>query len=570
MSKIIQLPQEIISKIAAGEVIERPAFAVKELIENAIDAKADYIRVDIEKSGLQKIMVTDNGEGMNKNDLQLSFLPYTTSKLHTEEDLHSIKSMGFRGEALSSIASISNLTIKSKTKDELAGMTIQLEGNTVISTSPVGISQGTAIRIENLFATIPARKKFLKSLQTEYRQIIQVILSIAMAYPDIHFFVTNNQQTVLDLPKQTLTDRIISILGKATVENLIPISGENSYGKVNGFISKPQLSQTTQNKSYLIVNKRVIKDPAISKVIRNAYGTLLPPQLQPIFILFIKLPNEMIDVNVHPRKEEVHFHDSALIHETISNAVTTSLQSHNLTFQDKRWNKSAEKNSLLENFTVREGNTSTYAADFLRDKIVPYTIKNEALQWDEMVQINNLYILIQTTKGMVLIDQHAAHERILYEQLMTTFKKEKGITHQHELDKTILIDFGTIEKQVLNDNENLFSQLGFDINHFAGNTFKVNAIPELFKDRNIEELLREMIEDIGEFNSPKEVDTRSQRMLTYIACRSALKAGDTLTKAQMKEVVTSLQQTNNNATCPHGRPTQITMTFEELNKLFHR
>jgi DNA mismatch repair protein MutL len=608
MSKIKLLSDSIISKIAAGEVVERPAYAVKELIENAIDAGADYIRIDIEKAGLQKISVTDNGEGMSREDIQLAFKRHTTSKIKDMGDLFRIHSMGFRGEALASIAAISNMTIQSKTKNQTAGTMVEVKAGELKNVSPVGIPVGTTVIVENLFYTVPARQKFLKSLQTEYRHIVQIITNAALAFPHIRFFFTNNKRTVFDLPptrhpeqsegsreeltyqrepsfedpntgssfstsfirNDKLIQRIKTLLGTETFQHLIPLSFEHSYINISGFIAKPQLSTRSQQKQYIFVNNRPVKNKIISSAVKQSYGTLLEPQAYPIFILFIDIPHERVDVNVHPRKEEILFHDNDLISETIHQAVAETLAKHNLTFHDKRWK--TYDSPLQNNFYVRDGSTQSYAAEILKDEVLPWEVEDITnIQPNaDVIQIHNLYIVTQTKKGIFIIDQHAAHERILYEQFLQAFQKRKNLITQYELPKIITIDLSFTEAEIVKGHIEQLKNIGFDIEEFMNNTFKITAIPELFKDRNIKELILEMIDDLSQDKKIKDIDTRSHRMLTYLACRSAIKAGDNLTKQKMKELLEELQQTPNNSTCPHGRPTMIEITDKELKKLFRR
>lgn len=569
MNKIIQLSQHIISKIAAGEVIERPAYAVKELIENSIDAHADYIRIDIEGSGLHKIMITDNGEGMTKEDLHLSILPHTTSKIEKEDDLHNIQSMGFRGEALASISTVSNLTIRSKVTSEIAGNEINLEGNKLVNAGPVGMNSGTSVIVENLFSHTPPRKRFLRSLHTEYRHIVQVVINIALVHPEIRFILTNNRHPVLDLPKQSLEERMDTLLGKATTAHLIPVEFEKSYIKFHGFVSKPQLAQHSTSRSHIFVNKRPIKDTVINTTIRNIYGTLLPSTMQPVFILFFTLPTEMIDVNVHPRKEYLHFHDTAFVQEVLKESITNVLEKNNLTFQDARWKKTGTKNSLRNNFMIRDGNTESYAGELLKDTLTKDILTKKIIRSDDVLQINNVYILSQTSDTLSIIDQHAAHERILYEQLIHTFSSKKQVLAQYSLGTPLLIDLSLDQKITLEENNNQLTRMGFSMELLSGNTCKISAVPKLFKDRNITELLFELVADLAE-ETKHDLDLRTQRMLSYIACRSAVKAGDNLTKAQMKHLITELQKTPNNTTCPHGRPTRVDISLSDLHHLFYR
>lgn len=566
MTKINFLPPELAAKIAAGEVVERPAYAVKELIENSLDAGADSIRIDIEKSGLQKIMVTDNGEGMNREDIQLSYQRFTTSKILKDDDLEGIKSMGFRGEALASIAAISNVTIKSKIKSETAGTEVYITGGKLESISPVGMPTGTSIVVENLFYTVPARQKFLKSQQTEFRMIVQIVSNSALAFPEIRFLLTHNKKTILDLPKnQTPLERAKTLLGNSMVKNLVPLTHDESYVQLSGFIAKPQLSTKSLSKQYLFINGRNVKNKLISSIVKDIYGTLLEPDAYPIFILFLKTPYEMVDVNVHPRKEEVAFHNEETILKAVSQAVSSSLQSNNLTFYDNRWQKSKRDSETV--LHIRDGGTSTYAAEVLKEEILEK--KTKIIKSAEIIQLHNLYLVTETENGFLLVDQHAAHERILYQKFSEAFVSKKKKPEKFKLENPVLLDLSPEEREILKEYIEMFGEYGFEIVE-NDDTFTLISVPELLKDRDNKEIITEMLEDLSEGKIIRDIDTKSERMLSYLACRGAIKAGDKVTKDDAKKLLEDLSKCKNPYTCPHGRPTQIEITMKEMNKLFRR
>lgn len=568
MPTIKPLSSQLISKIAAGEVIERPVFAVKELLENAIDAQAKYIRIDLEQSGLQKIMITDDGIGMAREDILVSFQHHTTSKIQTEEHLNSIQTLGFRGEALHSIATISNLTIKSRCSDETSGTEIYIEEGKLIDQNPIGMPVGTTITVENLFHSVPARKEFLKHPNTEYRHILDLISSIAIAHPEIRFFLTHNTKTIVDIPKHdSLFDRVQLVLGENTARFLLPIQTQDSYIQLNGFIAKPQLHYNSA-KHFLFINNRKVQHTSIVSAVREAFGTLLEPNVFPFFLLFLEIPPHLLDVNVHPRKEQVRiFHEEQVL-DLVKKAVSDVLFQQKLTYIDKRW-KSKNSHEMLEDLYVRDGNTQSYTADLLRKDVVSEFEKQE-IQTTDISQLHNLFLVTQTQKGIILIDQHAAHERILYEQFVEAFQQRKQYVEKFELTKSIILNLSISETEIIQQYAELFSNLGFEIEEFGQNTFKLCAIPLLFKDRNAEQLLREMIDDLYQEKDIKNIDSKTHRMLTYLACRSAIKAGNVLTKEERKKLIQDLQNTKNQFTCPHGRPTQIEISLNELYKMFKR
>lgn len=560
MKKIYPLSEQVIARIAAGEVIERPVYAVKELVENALDAHADSVTVIIEDSGLKKIVVTDNGDGMSKEDIVESIKPHTTSKLI--DDLIGISTLGFRGEALSSIASISQMTIQSRERVDAIGTQITVHVGEVESILPFGMPVGTTVTVENIFSSLPARKKFLKSERTEFRHILEVVIQYALSYKDVRFVLIHNDRTIIDLPKtQVYPDRLEKVLGYNFSEHLLPLIADESYIDVQGFISHPQVASSTQTKQYIFINNRVVTDKTISTAVREAYGNLLDKTQFPIFIFFLNIPYEMVDVNVHPRKEQVAFVNNTLVFDTIKNAVTQTLLSNNLTFH----------NVSFRQFSPRSGTTSSYASTVLKDTVEPWNVKDigKILKKSDVGQIHNLYLTIQTKNGFLLVDQHAAHERILYEQFLEEFKNKQKLNMSKDLKKPIIIDLSFSDSELLNEYLDVFSQLGFEIEEFKGTSYRVNKIPELFIDRDITLLILDVLENIDK-KIESDIDRYSDVMISYLACRSAIKAGEVLTKKEAEGLIQKLESTSHNATCPHGRPTKIEISLRELNRLFKR
>lgn len=573
MNIIHQLPQDIIAKIAAGEVIERPAYAVKELIENAIDAHADYITIQIEESGLKKISITDNGNGMNKEDIQICIHPHTTSKILHIEDLMSIASLGFRGEALSSIAAISNILIRSRTNNDINGTEIVIKNGAVEKIAPIGIPIGTNIIVEQLFHTVPVRKKFLKSQATEFRHIGEIVMQYALAFPSIRFFLQHNKKTMLDLPKnQDRSDRIKMLLGNDLWNNLIPITFTSSYLGIQGFLSKPQRTTKNQNKQFIFVNNRRVQDKLIATAIKEAYGNLLEAHASPIFILFLTLPFEFVDVNVHPKKEQVHFANTSMLFETIKKAVTETLEKKNITFHAIRWKHDPLYDAPTKMlYSAKKGVTNSFAGNILKDSISSWNTAINSIAKDAPIeQLHHLYIITQTLNGFLLIDQHAAHERILFEKLSSEFKKQKKLSITYPLNKTIPIELSFSDAQIVHEHLSFFQNFGFTMEHLRKNVFLLMTVPEFLKDHNAEKLIHELIDSLAQEKNPKAIDQQSNKMLAYIACRSAIKAGDTLTKKQMKALLQTLEKTPNNTTCPHGRPTKIGISLAEIHRLFKR
>ncbi|HSA83415.1 MAG TPA: DNA mismatch repair endonuclease MutL [Patescibacteria group bacterium] len=562
--KIRQLPPNIIAKIAAGEVIERPAYAVKELIENSIDAQATRIVIHLEEAGLKKITVTDNGIGMSLKDLMESFKLHTTSKLTTIDDLNHIASLGFRGEALASIAAISNLYIQSRIKKSVGGSFVDISEGKIVDSGSIGMPQGTTVIVSHLFYTVPARKKFLKSQQTEFRHILGILSHSVLSHPEISFVLTHNKKTIFDLPQTTnFRERLAILFGEKIITNLLPVFYQDTLITISGFIGTPQASTIGTKKQFLFVNRRSITDKLFSSVIKDSYETLLMKKTQPVFFLSLSLPFEQVDVNVHPRKEHVRFVDSTTISMVLHKAIAQTLAENNVTFYDET------------SFGISLGDreiTQSYTGRVLKEQTIPWDIRvrDANVTGKEIVQMHNTYLMTQSRFGMLLVDQHAAHERILYEQFLEAFKQKKKNQPQFQLPKPLLIDLSFSDGQLMLEHLPLFADLGFTIEQFKDNTFLVQAIPMLFQDRNIAELVSEMLADLFEERNLKDIDVLSQKLIAYLACRAAVKAGESLTKKQAKDLIEKLEMTNNNATCPHGRPTKMIIDINQLHRMFRR
>jgi DNA mismatch repair protein MutL len=562
MRKIHRLTPSIIAKIAAGEVIERPAFAVKELIENAVDADASFIEIQIEESGLRRITVIDNGEGMSREDLEVCFLPHTTSKLDTDKEIIGIRTLGFRGEALSSIAAVSHMTISTRTPKDIGGRIIQVRGGIVEDSAPIGAPIGTSVTAEGLFYSIPARKKFLKSAQTEFRHISDLVSHYALMYPTIQFQLKHNKKSVLDLPAVTeISERIRIILGSALAEHLIPVSHEENHLNIEGFIGKPQVASKQNQKQYIFVNGRAVTDRIVQLAIKEAFGSLLPATQTPVFILHLTLPHEIVDVNVHPRKEKITFVNPDLIFSTVKLAVTKTLNDHNITFH---LSKFTDENS------AKRGETQSLAGNLLRETVLPWK-RTDAITIDPkdtVTQIHQTYLITYDKDNIYLIDQHAAHERILFNTFLEQFSEKQQRTRV--LGHPLTISLSLAEKQVLEEYGEIFTDTGISYDIGADNTARITSIPEVFAGRNMERILKDMIADIITGKTGEIRDEGSIRMMKFLACRAAVKAGDVLGEQQMLDLVMNLLSCEQKETCPHGRPTTISLSLEELRHEFRR
>lgn len=579
MGKIKILPENVANKIAAGEVVERPASVVKELVENSLDAQVSQIKVEVESGGIKKILVIDDGTGMDKEDIQKCFLRHGTSKIFQEEDLLSIKSLGFRGEALSSIAAVSKMKIKSKVEKETAGTLLELEAGETKKISSAGMPTGTSIEVSDLFFNVPARRKFLKSSPTEFRHIIDIITTHSLACENIGFVLKHNGKLVFSLEKNlSREEKIKELLGEEVFRNLLAVFFSHPHLKIEGFVSKPSLTAQASYKQFTFVNKRGVKDRVIAAAVKEAYGTLLPAKTYPIFFLYLTLPYEMVDVNVHPRKEEVKFVNSQFIFQSVKAAVSQALVRGDLTPSLQRVTRGPTRLGQVRPPKPRDYNKERAVVG---EKELEKELKfyKELLPWEEelkvrvaeeILQVHNLYLIKPTEEGILIVDQHAAHERILYEKLIESFKSEKKENISQALLLPLTVELSFSEAEILRENLKTLTRLGFEIEEFGRNSFKINSVPNILKAHDIVSLITEVIEDLGQERPPKEVDEKSLRTIVFLACRSAIKAGDPLSKEECRDLLEKLEETKTKYTCPHGRPVKVIISLAELQKMFKR
>jgi len=568
MSIIKVLPKHLVNQIAAGEVVERPSSVVKELLENSIDAKATEIILEIVGAGDELIKVTDNGCGMDATDAKLAFERHATSKIQSQEDLFNIGTMGFRGEAIASIASVSLVKLQTKRNEDSIGTKIETVAGAIESMEECSCNNGTSIEVKNLFFNTPARKKYLKSLSSEYQSILRLFQGIALINPTIHFKLVHNNKFVADYPKsKNLIERINSTLGKHTAENCIPIFYESNEISINGFIGKPELARKGSKHQHLYVNNRPITHSLFNYALAESYHSLLMDGKKPFFVININIAPHLIDVNVHPRKLEIRFVN----------------QSHLFSILRKAAQKTLEKNVLMPSFTVHEEtvdlNTSTSSqsvAPFTYDHSRPAKLNKYSYRKNDekapsmmpIAQIAKSYILAENEEGLILIDQHAAHERVQFEKLMDEFEKSEA--QKQQLLLPITIEFSTLECEIFNQHKETFIKLGFEIELFGKNTFIVQSVPSIIARENIEQIILNVISDLSEDKQTRAVKSPQEKVIEYMSCRSAIKFGKTLSIDEMMELIRQLDTLKRPYTCPHGRPSMIKLSFDELEKRFKR
>lgn len=594
MSIIKVLPESLINQIAAGEVVERPASVVKELVENSIDAGAKNIVVELKDAGKSFIKIIDDGFGMTPEDLELALQRHATSKIRDESDLWKIRTMGFRGEALASISSVSKMVIRSKTADELSGMEIQTVGGEIKVKQEVGMASGTQIEVYDLFFNTPARQKYLKQESTELNHITSIVNTIALAHPELSFKLAHNGKVIFDLARSSdLISRVADIFGKATSEAMLPVFYGGSAFQIEGFIGKPLLSRSTTHHQYFFVNGRPIQHFLLANTIKTAFHSMLMENKKPIFILNIKIDPALIDVNVHPRKTEIRFEDQQTLIKVVYGCVKTALEKNILIpkgfTESQRYMSDSFPKDAMESGEEAAGGIvagkmrSGLQEQFFDYKSVPgHTFEDhrqqqgiqQEVQSDQrfnmkpIVQIFNSYIVAENENGLVLIDQHAAHERVRYEELIAQFEnQEKSV---QPLLMALQMELSNEEVSLIKENMDIFNGLGFEIEPFGGNTFVLHAVPVFLAKENMEEVIKGVLDDILNQKNTSKMHGRREEMLTYMSCRSAIKFGQKISLLEMQALLMQMEKLERPYTCPHGRPTMVSLTLDELGKMFGR
>ncbi len=574
MGKIHILDDATINKIAAGEVIERPSSVVKELIENSIDAGASDIRIEVTKAGKKQIRVIDNGCGMSRDDAELSFLKHATSKISNIEDIETVRTMGFRGEALSSICAVAKVEIITKTMDELSGTKVVVHGGKLMGIASTGTADGTTITVEELFYNTPARKKYLKSDSTELAHIIDVVTGNALGHNNASFTLLHNGTEILRSPAAELHDTIVHIYGGEIARAMLPVYFESDLAKVTGFVSKPSLTRGSPDFQSLYINDRNVGSRAISSALRDGYGTLLPKGRFPVAVLKIYIDTMEVDVNVHPTKNQVRLSHERGICDTVAQAVKIALAQKTLV-PDANLHK---QSLLYENAPgiplVRETGTGFKVSmkdterRLLRTERAGKDDLKSKLRMPEVKvlgQVGAVYIIAETGDGLMIIDQHAAHERIFYEQVRQSRRSDS-----QELIIPINLELDSREKVLMKECIPYLEEFGFRISVFGPGAFAVTAVPNVLGRLENPELIHDMVTDILSEGRIKDETGVFERITKSIACRSAIKAGADCSPSQMQSLIEQLFRTENPYTCPHGRPTMVSFNRQELDKLFKR
>jgi len=612
---IIQLlPDNIANQIAAGEVIQRPASAVKELLENAVDAGANEIKLIINDAGKALIQVVDNGKGMSETDARMAFERHATSKIKNIDDLFRIKTMGFRGEALASIAAVAQVELKTKRAEDTAGVYIEIENSIVTKQEPVAMEHGTSIAMKNLFFNVPARRNFLKSNPSELRHIIDEFIRVAMAFPEIFFSLTSNGQQVFYLERGSLKQRIVQILGNNYNAKLVAVQEKTDYLNIIGFVGKPETAKKTRGDQYFFVNNRFIKSAYLNHAVMGAFNELIAKDSFPMYALFIDLDPSQLDINVHPTKQEIKFEDEKIVYAFVQSAVKHALAQFSITptldFEldagiqqldavnkpyTEEIKSGAASSSLYQTFTQKNqahkveksGNSSLghwrpepkpvkgevesfYGKEFpSHSGIQQTTVTNVATSFADaaIMQVHNAYIIVQNDKGYLLVNQQNAHERILYERFSNAVEG-KAIATQSSLFP-VTIELSTADAVLLNELLPDLHQLGYVLEPFGNNTFVIQGTPADLTQGNEKIALEKMLEQYKHFSSDLKY-SRREKLLRSMALQQSIRSGTSLTQKEMQTLLDDLFSCSVPNSTPNGKPTYMSFKKEELDKMFGR
>ena len=569
--RIKHLPQELANQIAAGEVVERPASVLKELIENSIDAEGKQIFIRIEKGGARLISVADDGIGMSSKDALMAFGRHATSKLSSKDDLFNIHTLGFRGEALASIAAVAKVRLKTRERDTSVGTYVEIEGGDFIKSIDIGCPEGSEIEVRDIFFNVPARKSFLKGAATELGHMLNIVTQNALAYNDIHMTLVNAEKgnvPILDFPPvKCIEERIFQIHGGDVLDGLINVSCNAEGCSIHGLVSKPSLTFKNKENQLFFVNKRPIRNPTISHAIQEAYLDLVPRDRYPMVVLFIELDPFLVDVNVHPSKREVKFRDSGYIHDMVVEAVRDGLQMKGLSTKHTSYNCSPEpiRYEIHENVS----NPFTDKAEYQEQSIpgLPFI--------RVLGQIDALFIIAEIDGELNIVDQHAAHERVIYDRLKRGYAGSKIDTQFLLIPETMELSLD--KSHLLMGYKDSLSRLGFDIEEMGDRSFMIRSVPVAFTGEDCKALIIDMIDEIMEMepSSGKDIKFAAvedviKALLSRKACHKAVRAKGLLSNGEISSLLSSLMQTDMPYTCPHGRTIVKRFSSDELAKMFGR
>lgn len=600
MNRINILSEDTSNKIAAGEVVERPFSVVKELVENSIDAGSKNISIEIAEGGQKSIKVTDDGTGIYPDDVKKAFLPHATSKIKNIDDIFKINTMGFRGEALPSIAAVSNTILSTRVKDYEYGKQIYISGGDINYVKDTGCNIGTTVEVNDIFYNVPARKKFLKSSQRETAMITDIVERLALAHPDISFKLINNgRKTISTFGTGKIIDTINCIYGKEIVNNIIGIDQDFDTVSVSGYIGNSQISRGSRSKQSIFVNKRPIKSRLITTAVENAYRSFITINKFPFFILFIDIYPEFVDVNVHPSKAEIKFKDERFIFKTVFDSVHTAIRDNlNTSFKkdlaienddilthvdsSSDYKKTIQlpidlKSESNENFeNIHEGNSEykenkkeNFSPDVKPNMMISEKEEKESKlpELNVIGQFHKTYIIAESSDELFLIDQHAAHEKVMFEKYKKQILNANVVSQI--LAAPLILELSEDDYVIYEENKNVFLEAGFNISNFGNNTLKIMEVPIILGRTDVKGLFMDMIDNLKNLGTGKTTDVK-YRLIATTACKAAVKANNKLSIEEINKLITDLGNLDEPFTCPHGRPTVIRFSLYDIEKKFKR
>lgn len=565
MRKIALLPPEISRKIAAGEVIERPFSAVKELVENALDAEASEIKVELLGGGKKLIRVADNGYGMSKDDALISFERHSTSKIGKVEDLSQISTLGFRGEALPSISAVARICLKTSDGKEGKGTLIEREGDEVVQFSDVAFPRGTSVEVRDLFFNLPARQKFLRSERSELNLVVRYMTLVSLAYPEVRFWLEHGKRQIFDYPSvQSLKDRIFQIYGKSLLEQLMEVDYEKDKRHICGYASVPPSGRRDKTQQIFYVNRRPVRDRILQAALNQAYRGFLERDYFPQAFLFLSCPYEEVDVNVHPAKAEVRFVDSRpffqLVLQSIERAVLSEKGIKEVSHprEEARRERLVSKEESQQWFKIEEDRQVLW-----KDYFSPLP-KVERVYPQVLGQYQDTYIVAVSGEGLFIIDQHNAHERVLFEKYEEIDRKQEW--PRKMILVPILFELSPSQVLSLEDNQALLEEAGFRVDAMGGKSFALKEYPDVFLEEEAKDIFFSLLEEVKK----EKVEERKKKILATLACKTAIKAREALSLEKMNYLVEELFKAKNPSLCPHGRPVMVKIDKKEIERSLKR
>ncbi|MEX0619555.1 MAG: DNA mismatch repair endonuclease MutL [Pseudohongiellaceae bacterium] len=605
MKRIALLNPRLANQIAAGEVVERPASVVKELLENSLDAGADRLEIDIEEGGAKQIRVRDNGSGINREDLTLALSRHATSKIVSLEDLEHIASLGFRGEALASVSSVSRLTLMSRARDadDDTAWKVQVEGQNMEAVlEPCAHATGTTVEVRDLFFNTPARKKFLKTEKTEYSHIEEVFKRLALSRFDVSFALRHNHRAIHNLLSATTAQeqqrRVAMVCGPAFVENSVTIEMEASNLRLRGWVSLPTFSRSQADLQYFYVNGRIIRDRLVTHAVKQAYRDVLFHGRHPAYVLYLELDPALVDVNVHPTKHEVRFRDGRLVHDFLFSALHRSLSEFTAGDRMEQHVAAAATDSTGVSDGFMDGDSAANPAGqnamnfhtaggtrgasghvspaLVQEQIAAYQrLSQDGEQGGQVpplgyaiAQLHGIYILAQNQQGLIIVDMHAAHERITYERLKAACRNEE--LKLQPLLVPVSIAVSRSEADCAEAQQPLLATIGVVMERNSEESIVVRQVPSILRGANIEQLVRDVLSDVMEFGSSERIQAHQDELLSTMACHNSVRANRQLTLAEMNALLRDMEATERSGQCNHGRPTWVFRSLDDLDKLFLR